>query len=423
MQHALVLTRSWSDTPETATHGIFQRLSLFLDALGLQFPHIEMLAFAPDGPDLTSLADRHADRYRSASVRSIQVTAVPRQPNPAHWGFAQRYLGGALSADRQENYLNIAGPACLQAVHAALQRRPALIFAHRLPLFTPLLRMPAATRPPILFDMDDIEHRALVRGLLHAPRWPSDRLRLLHAPALMWREREAIRASQHTFVCSEDDAHALQRLSGSSQISAVPNAVAAPDSLPIRSAPGSTFGFVGSFVHPPNLDAAVWLIEEIWPRIRAAYPQADLQIAGAGSGAALARFDGTPGLKVLDFVPDIGAFYAGVDVMLAPLRFGAGTRVKIIEAAGYGLPTVSTGLGAEGLVFLPDQEILIAETAEQIAGVACRLLGEHARTRSIGMAARTRYEQHYGRQKVVGDIAAHIARAVASSAAAQRHAS
>lgn len=416
MNHALVITRSWSDSPETATHGVFQRLSLFLDALATQCPHIEMLVFAPNSADLMSLAIRHANRYRRGNVGSINVTAIPRVPNPANWGNINRYLGGAFSVDRQENYLNIAGPSCVQALRDALQKRPSLIFAHRLPVFTPLLQLMSEALPPILFDMDDIEHRALIRGLIHAPRWPSDRLRFLHVPALILRERQAVQISQHTFVCSEEDARAVQRVAASSRVAAIPNAVAAPNVFAERtSAGGYTFGFIGSFAHPPNLDAAIWLITEIWPRIRLAQPRSILHIAGPGSSLALSSYAGTPGLKVLDFVEDIGSFYSDVDVMLAPLRFGAGTRVKIIEAAGYGVPTISTSLGAEGLVFIPDEEIILADAADRIASESCRLIDDQYLARRIGRAARSRYELQYGRPKAVEDIAGYVRRVLAPS--------
>lgn len=410
MKKALVLTRCWSDEPETATHGIFQRFSLFLDALCAHVDAIEIMAFAPFSEGMPALAARHAAQYQIGRSARITVTAVARRPNPPAWSFIQRYLKPALWVDSQENYLNMASEPCIEAVRMALRSAPALVFAHRLPVFTPLLKLNKDTLPPILFDMDDIEHKALIRGLLFAPRWQSERLRLLQTPALMLRERAAVRASRHTFVCSQEDANLLQRISGSSCVSAVPNAVAAPADLPIRATAGNTFGFIGSFAHPPNLDAATWLIEDIWPRIRKVHPDANLKIAGAGSGVALAHYAGTPGLTVLDFVPDVGSFYNDVTVVLAPLRFGAGTRVKIIEAAGYGLPTISTGIGAEGLVFKPEEEIVLAESAEQIASRACRLLSDHAAALRIGRAARACYKKQYGRQNAVESISGHVAR-------------
>lgn len=414
MRRALVITRIWSDNPDSATHGIFQRFSLFLDALDAHMDAIDILAFAPDSAHLAELAQRHTALYQHGRQARITVQAVPRTPNPSPWPMLSRYGGGMLSVDRQENYRNIASPHCVAAVAQALQAQPAVVLAHRLPAFTPLLPALGAQRPPILFDMDDIEHRALRRGLMHASRWPSEHLRLLHLPALMLRERTAVRSSVHSFVCSDNDAIALRKLAGCDSVSAIPNAIAAPEVLPAKQEAGHTLGFIGSFVHPPNLDAAQWLLTEMWPRIRAAFPQARVRIAGAGSRAALAQHMGQPGIEVLDFVPDIADFYRGIDVMLAPLRFGAGTRIKIIEAAGYGLPTVATTLGAEGLVLRDGHDIVIADSVSALADQAIRLLGDAGLAQAIGRQARISYEQHYSRDRAVATIGQHVARAVAS---------
>lgn len=409
---ALVITRAWSEQPEQAVHGIFQRFSLFLDALSTQLESIEILAFAPDSANLADLGDRHASHYQNGRTARITVTPAPRTPNPAKWPAWERYAMGALSVDRQENYLNIAGPVCVQAVRRALSSQPTLLFAHRLPVFTPLLPVLGADSPPIVFDMDDLEHRALARGLIHAPRWPSDRLRLLHVPALMLRASTAVRASTRTFVCSQADAQYLSKLSGRDTVTAVPNSVNAPTVLPSKPVGGLAVGFIGSFQHPPNIDAAHWLLETIWPRIRQRAPTACLRIAGAGSRAILAPYVGTPGVEILDFVDRVDDFYQGVDLMLAPLRFGAGTRVKIIEAAGYGVPTVSTTLGAEGLELRPGRDIAIADSAEDIADQATHLLQTLSARQDMRFNARSCFELHYSRDKAVAKISDDVKQAM-----------
>jgi glycosyltransferase involved in cell wall biosynthesis len=411
-QAALVITRAWSDEPEQAVHGIFQRFSLFLDALSTQVESIEVLVFAPDSTNLTDLGDRHAAHYQHGRTARITVTPVLRAPNPVHWSAWERYAKGALSADRQEKYLNIAGTVCVEAVRRGLSSRPTLVFAHRLPVFTPLLPVLGADSPPIIFDMDDIEHRALARGLIQAPRWPSDRLRMLHVPSLMLRARKAVRASARTFVCSQADADYLSRLSGRDTVTAVPNSVNAPAVLPPKPVGGQTLGFIGSFQHPPNIDAAHWLLEDIWPRIRQKAPMALLRIAGAGSRAALARHRDVPGVEILDFVDRVDDFYQGVALMLAPLRFGAGTRVKIIEAAGYGVPTVSTTLGAEGLELCAGRDIVIADAADDIADQAVHLLRTPSAALAMQRYARSCFELHYSRDKAVAKISNDIKRAM-----------
>lgn len=406
---ALLLTRCWSDAPEQASHGIFQRLSLFLDALDADFGQIQLLAFGPRSDRMEELAERQRAHYQRGRQARVEVVALPREPNPQPWGLASRYLGGALSVDAQENYRMLSRPDLAQAVqrHAADAQ---LLFAHRLPVFTPMLQAwpalgrGAAGAPPVVFDMDDVEHQSLARQLWHSPAWPSERLRLLHLPALMRRERRALRASACSLVCSEDDAATLRRLSGGARVEAIPNSVHGPaQCLPVQ-AGRAHVGFIGSFVHPPNRDAAQWLLQAIWPLIRQACPQARLLVAGAGAREALGPSREEIGLEVLDFVDDVADFYGQVDVMLAPLRFGAGTRVKIVESAAWGVPVVSTRLGAEGLSFAAGQAIALADEPGALAAATVQLLQQPEARSAQAAAARRHFDQHYRRDTIVARL-------------------
>lgn len=407
---AIVLTRSWSDHPEQASHGIFQRLSLFLDALDAEFSAIHLLAFAPRSEDMAALADRHRAHYQRGRQARVSVTAVPRTPNPAGWGLWSRYGAGALTADAQENFRMLDRPDIAETVRHHAQDA-ALVFAHRLPVFTPLLRAwPGLRRgtpglPPVVFDMDDVEHQSLARHLWHAPAWPSERLRLLHLPALMQRERQALRASACSFTCSDSDAATLRKLSGGARVEAIPNSVPGPATrLPVQRG-RQQVGFIGSFVHPPNRDAAQWLLREIWPQLHAQRPQAELIIAGAGARDALGGSTPVPGVTVLDFVERIEDFYGRIDVMLAPLRFGAGTRVKIVEAAAYGAAIVSTRLGAEGLTFEPGRAIALADEPHALIAQTLRLLDDPDARDAQAAAARAHFDQHYERGTIVARLA------------------
>lgn len=105
-------------------------------------------------------------------------------------------------------------------------------------------------------------------------------------------------------------------------------------------------------------------------------------------------------------------FYQDVDLMLAPLRFGAGTRVKIIEAAGYGVPTVSTTLGAEGLELRAGHGIAIADTVEDIAEQTVHLLQTPSAMQGMRRNARSCFELHYSRDKTMAKIADDIKQAM-----------
>lgn len=415
---AIVLTRSWSDRPEQASHGIFQRLSLFLDALDAEFSEIQVLAFAPRGDDMDGLAERHRVQYQRGRQARVSVTAVARTPNPSDWSFWSRYGAGALSVDAQESFRMLDRPDVAATVKSHVEGA-ALVFAHRLPVFTPLLRAwpglagagraadaASAGLPPVVFDMDDVEHQSLARTLWHSPAWPSERLRLLHLPALMRRERLALRASACSFTCSEADAASLRRLSGGARVEAIPNSVHGPaERLPVQGG-RQVVGFIGSFVHPPNRDAALWLMREIWPRLHARRPGAQLVIAGAGARDALGGDAPAAGVTVLDFVERIEDFYGRIDVMLAPLRFGAGTRVKIVESAAYGVPVVSTRLGAEGLSFAPDHAIALADAADGLVDRTLALLDDPRAREAQAVAAREHFQRHYERASIVARLGA-----------------
>jgi glycosyltransferase involved in cell wall biosynthesis len=409
MTHALFISRTWPENPDKATHGVFQRLSLFLDALCDSFNHVEMLIFAPHSDRLQENAHRFESRLQERHGRGIRINVQTRRPSPNPWPFASRYIAPIASIDRQERYINIAGAEHVAAVEQALAREPAMVFAHRLHAFTPL--WPSLTRltVPLFFDVDDIEHRALARTIIAQPQWPSERLRLLHLPAILLRERAALRRSTASFVCSEGDAKVLRRLASIDSVHVIPNTVTVPEQIRPRDPMSQSIGFIGSFTHLPNVDAVRRLLGAIWPQVHANNPVASLRIAGSGSRKIFGDFHGKQGVEILDFVEDVATFYQSLDAVVAPLRFGAGTRVKIIEAAGYGLPIISTALGAEGLIFASGTEILLAESDQEFVRQCLTILAQRETAARIGMAARAAFKMHYDRDAVVNKIKCHIA--------------
>src|SRR5260370_34978741 len=82
-------------------------------------------------------------------------------------------------------------------------------------------------------------------------------------------------------------------------------------------------------------------------------------------------------------------------VCVVPLRIGSGTRLKILEAAAMGKAIVSTRLGAEGLEFVPGEEIVLADEPEEFAAAVADLLADQSRRVALGRAARRRVERHY----------------------------
>jgi O-antigen biosynthesis protein len=108
--------------------------------------------------------------------------------------------------------------------------------------------------------------------------------------------------------------------------------------------------FVGGAEHPPNGDALEWLMEEILPLLRARLPQARTHVVGSWPAGDRRRFERS-GFVTTGRVSDdeLEQLYAAARVVIAPLRFGAGVKGKVVEALSHGVPTVTTPVGAEGL--------------------------------------------------------------------------
>ena len=165
-------------------------------------------------------------------------------------------------------------------------------------------------------------------------------------------ELAVCRRADQIHVMSHDDGQALSRFMADDwdRIRVIPNAVDTAFYDPAASTAIRTgVLYVGNFQNLPNIDALEHLVEEIWPLIRKRLPDATLSVLGAHPSERVTRFDGQDGIQVVGAVPDLRPYYHGHRLMVAPIRAGSGTRLKILEASAAGLPVVSTTLGAEGI--------------------------------------------------------------------------
>jgi glycosyltransferase involved in cell wall biosynthesis len=132
--------------------------------------------------------------------------------------------------------------------------------------------------------------------------------------------------------------------------------------------------FVGGFLHQPNLDAFEFLHAEIWPRIRAQLPEARLHNIGSSAPASVtSRHDPENGFIIDGYVADLDEYYRSIRVNLAPLRYGAGLKGKLVASLAKGVPSVATDLAAEGMDLEDMTNVLLASDAQAFADAAVRL--------------------------------------------------
>jgi glycosyltransferase involved in cell wall biosynthesis len=124
--------------------------------------------------------------------------------------------------------------------------------------------------------------------------------------------------------------------------------------------------FIGNFLHRPNEDAVHYFMQEIYPLVQEAMPGVKLFIVGSYAPPAIAAY-GSEDVTVTGYVPDVDPIFHSCRVFIAPLRFGAGMKGKIGQALSYGLPVVTTSVGAEGMGLENGSEALIADGAREFA--------------------------------------------------------
>jgi len=210
-------------------------------------------------------------------------------------------------------------------------------------------------------------------------------------------ELNAVPKFDRILCVTEQDSLLLRRLTGSDRVSYFPRGVEVGQSFPqFESRKKATLLFVGTYSHTPNVDAAMWLVAEIFPKVLKQHPDAELRLIGKYAPDALLRAaERFPQIKVLGFVDDIGAELASASCFVAPLRFGGGVKIKLLHAVAAGIPVVTTRTGAEGIDGIDGQNVFIGDSAESLAAHVVTALGNRALAASRARSAWEGIRRYY----------------------------
>ncbi|NMD45046.1 MAG: glycosyltransferase, partial [Clostridiales bacterium] len=156
--------------------------------------------------------------------------------------------------------------------------------------------------------------------------------------------------------------------------------------------------FVGGFTHSPNTDAMLWFAEEVFPKILAQYPDMVLHIVGNKPPREVEDL-ASENIIVHGFVSEehLDELYNECRLAIAPLRYGAGMKGKVIEAMEKGVPMVTTDIGAEGLSNSSNM-LEIANEADEFAAAVCRLYDNADRISQMREAGYDYIEEHFSRE-------------------------
>ncbi len=135
--------------------------------------------------------------------------------------------------------------------------------------------------------------------------------------------------------------------------------------------------FIGSFEHPPNVDAMLWFIKEVLPLLHASRPDIRLRVIGAKPPRTITAL-ASDKVLVEGFVSDIEPLFNDIRLSVAPLRYGAGVKGKINSSMSYGVPVVATTIAAEGMDLCDGEDVLIADSPEAFAAAIVRAYEDEA---------------------------------------------
>lgn len=354
--------------------------------------------------DVTALAlvDPEFDLEECRRAMGAYCREVVLIPNPrGRAGWPKRFLQARSLASRHSfEHLRFAVPAFQAAIDRLQQRTRFDVVDLEFP-YLAHLRMrgspPGTTPPRVVIDAHEIAHdmvRQFARGGLGVGQ-------MLYGE-LDWRklrreELRAFREADGVYVCStEDQTRVLADVPGARTV-VVPNAADVEFYRPRPDDPspdGRTVVFFGLLSTRPNIDAVSWMVEEIWPRVSRARPDARLKIFGKNPPPAMQAL-ARPGVEVVGFVDDLRPHLASAAALAVPLRLGGGTRLKIVEGMAMAKAIVSTTLGAEGIEARPARDLLIADDPDAFAAALIRLLDDPALAGRIGAAARRLAVEQY----------------------------
>ncbi len=223
--------------------------------------------------------------------------------------------------------------------------------------------------------------------------------------------RQASRRASATVVCSLLDAERATA-NGVMKVEVIPNGypdIEHPAGRVVVGSPPIVL-FQGLLSYPPNVEAARLLTQEVGPALRALVPAAQIRLVGTHDPGLMALHD-PPRVTVVGRVPDMTDELARADVVVVPIRYGSGTRLKILEAFAHRLPVASTTLGAEGLGAEDGVHLLLGDSAPALADACARLLTEPGLREAIAEHAHALFVERF-RTDVVEERVSHLAREV-----------
>jgi hypothetical protein len=162
--------------------------------------------------------------------------------------------------------------------------------------------------------------------------------------------------------------------------------------------------FLGNFSYYPNVDAVMSFSRDVLPIIWKERPDLQFHVVGASPPKAVRALASDPRVVVTGTVPDVREYLVRGSIFVCPVRFGGGTKFKVLEAMAMGLPVVSTEVGSEGIDVRDGKELLVAHGSDEFAQYVLKLASDANLNREMGNAGRKTIELKYDQNVVANTL-------------------
>lgn len=215
------------------------------------------------------------------------------------------------------------------------------------------------------------------------------------------RELDVYRRADVVWAVSSSDKAGILRLATDAPIEVLPPVAdeVARATAPFAAREGVLF--LGEYANPANRDGVEWFLEKIWPRALKLNPRLRLSLAGPNLPQSYLKHRNVAGLG---FLPSLDAAFAAHRLAICPIRYGTGIKTKNLAALAYGLPFVSTSIGAEGMDLEHGRSVLIADDADAFAQALARLHDDAELWERLAAGGRAHAETAFSRGRLASRL-------------------
>jgi sugar transferase (PEP-CTERM/EpsH1 system associated) len=222
--------------------------------------------------------------------------------------------------------------------------------------------------PKLIMDFMDVDSDKWTQYEKSNP-WPLSIVYGRESKLITKFEASIVKKFDHCLLITQTEVDLFERLHGSvANLTAVENGLDTsvfypPDQPRTNKIP--YFLFAGVMDYAPNIDAVMWFIDLVWPAVKNKWPNAKFCIAGMNPTEKIKKLQSKEGIEVTGFVDDIKPYFDKANIFIAPFRIARGVQNKVLQAFASGLPVIASSMGAEGIRYNVEQDILLADTPEQ----------------------------------------------------------